>query len=289
MLFKGFVFITLFSLSTAIPGLFDFIDRCESIKEANVCAIVYDDENCNEGDWDPLKIMDGESRSFSILKGITNLFNYKNDIESIVVKKGCALKVYKDSDFSDGEYTFTAPANRDLFIKDLEDDDNTEYLNEDIESLRCSCSNNFLNSNANARLPNNVNRGPPLPATCQNIAAQFPNHGAIVFDDSECKVEDWDTPLALQNNEDKAWNLLSNPKEYAVYANTIESVYVKRGCSLTVYDDGDFSDDPFTFEARDYDIAVTLDSPPSTYSASQRAQIKGLDDSIRSMKLRCNF
>ena len=176
--------------------------------------------------------MDGESRSFSILKGITNLFNYKNDIESIVVKKGCALKVYKDSDFSDGEYTFTAPANRDLFIKDLEDDDNTEYLNEDIESLRCSCkykvtceiltslykilfnlgSNNFLNSNANARLPNNVNRGPPLPATCQNIAAQFPNHGAIVFDDSECKIEDWDTPLALQNNEDKAWNLLSNPK-----------------------------------------------------------------------------
>ena len=101
--------------------------------------LVYDDENCNEGDWDPLKIMDGESRSFSILKGITNLFNYKNDIESIVVKKGCALKVYKDSDFSDGEYTFTAPANRDLFIKDLEDDDNTEYLNEDIESLRCSC------------------------------------------------------------------------------------------------------------------------------------------------------
>ena len=100
---------------------------------------MYDDENCNEGDWDPLKIMDGESRSFSILKGITNLFNYKNDIESIVVKKGCALKVYKDSDFSDGEYTFTAPANRDLFIKDLEDDDNTEYLNEDIESLRCSC------------------------------------------------------------------------------------------------------------------------------------------------------
>ena len=51
-----------------------------------------------------------------------------------------------------------------------------------------------------------------MPATCQNIAAQFPNHGAIVFDDSECKVEDWDTPLALQNNEDKAWNLLSNPK-----------------------------------------------------------------------------
>ena len=78
-------------------------------------------------------------------------------------------------------------------------------------------------------------------------------------------------------------------QEYAVYANTIESVYVKRGCSLTVYDDGDFSDDPFTFEARDYDIAVTLDSPPSTYSNSQRAQIKGLDDSIRSMKLRCNF
>ena len=83
-------------------------------------------------------------------------------------------------------------------------------------------------------------------------------------------------------------NLLSNPSEYAEYANTIESLCVRRGCNLTVYDDGDFSDDPFSFVAKDFDLCVTLDSPPSFYSASERAQIKGLDDSIRSMTLKCN-
>ena len=81
---------------------------------------------------------------------------------------------------------------------------------------------------------------------------------------------------------------MSNPSEYAEYANTIELLCVQRGCNLTVYDDGDFSDDPFSFVARDYDLCVTLDSPPSFYSVRQRAQIKGLDDSIRSMTLKCN-
>ena len=38
-------------------GLFDWIDRCDEITEQNVCAIVYDDDNCNRGDWTPLKIM----------------------------------------------------------------------------------------------------------------------------------------------------------------------------------------------------------------------------------------
>ena len=83
-------------------------------------------------------------------------------------------------------------------------------------------------------------------------------------------------------------NLLSNPSEYAEYANTIESLCVRRGCNLTVYDDGDFSDDPFSFVAKDFDLCVTLDSPPSFYSASERSIIKGLDDSIRSMTLKCN-
>ena len=76
-------------------------------------------------------------------------------------------------------------------------------------------------------------------------------------------------------------------QQYAKYANTIESVYVKQGCALTVYDDSDFSDDPFTFEAKNHDIVVTLDSPPSTYSKPERDDIKSLDDDIQSLKVRC--
>ena len=63
------------------------------------------------------------------MKDLTNAFSGpKNDVESIVVRRGCTLRVYKDSDFSDGEYVFSAPTNTDLFIKDLEDDSSTEYL-----------------------------------------------------------------------------------------------------------------------------------------------------------------
>ena len=44
-------------------------------------------------DWDaPLFLRAGESRSFSILQGISNL-KYKNAIESVSVKAGCVLEV----------------------------------------------------------------------------------------------------------------------------------------------------------------------------------------------------
>ena len=70
----------------------------------------------------------GESRSFSILNNPLHLFKYKNDIESFVLRQGCTLRVYKDSDFSDSEYVFSAPPHRDLIIRDLEDNPATEYL-----------------------------------------------------------------------------------------------------------------------------------------------------------------
>ena len=70
----------------------------------------------------------GESRSFSILNNPLHLFKYKNDIESFVLRQGCSLRVYKDSDFSDSEYVFSAPPHRDLIIRDLEDNPATEYL-----------------------------------------------------------------------------------------------------------------------------------------------------------------
>ena len=64
--------------------------------------LVYDDEDCGQGDlawisssltWEPLKIGIGESKSFSLLKDLSHLYKYKNDIESFVVRKGCTLKV----------------------------------------------------------------------------------------------------------------------------------------------------------------------------------------------------
>lgn len=287
------LFLSLWTITIGKPGLFDFIDNCESISDPSVCAILYDDENCNEGDWTPYRVKDGEQKSFSILKDLTNAFSGpKNDVESIVVRRGCTLRVYKDSDFSDGEYVFSAPTNTDLFIKDLEDDSSTEYLNEEIESVKCNCFNQGSGNTFDPTQKFNPQVSPALaalPESCQNIASQYPQYGAIVFDDEECKVDDWDEPLGLVPGQDKSWGLFSNPTGYAKYANTIESVYVKRGCALTVYDDDEFSDDPFTFEARGSDIVVTLDSPPSRYSSDERDEIESLDDDIQSMKLQCGL
>jgi hypothetical protein len=113
----------------AAPGLFDIFKsaKCDPIPaNTNTCAIVYDDQDCAKGDWTPVKISPGQSISFSILtrnplKALKNLFNYKNDIESLVVRKGCTLEVFKDSDYSGGKYTFVAPPNADLIWRELED------------------------------------------------------------------------------------------------------------------------------------------------------------------------
>jgi len=284
--FTIFFILAFLGLCQAKPGLFDLFSgsECKPIADADTCAIVYDDEDCEEGDWDPLRLPgNGLAQSFSTLtlnpfKALKNLINYKDDIESLVVRKGCVLEVFQESDCTGAKYTFRAESDEDLIVEELDESD-AEDFDETIECVRCTCPSQQDFSKTNFA------PGPPRPATCQDIPLPY---GAITWDDGDCILDDWDTPVALRPGEERQWNLLSNPSEYAEYANTIESLCVRRGCNLTVYDDGDFSDDPFSFVAKDFDLCVTLDSPPSFYSASERSIIKGLDDSIRSMTLKCN-
>ncbi len=119
----------------AKPGLFDLFkgNQCKPITD-NSCAIVYDDEDCEEGDWDPLRIEgNGLPRSFSTLnlnplKSLENR-KYKDDIESLVVRKGCTLEVFKDSDCTGSKYTFRANNAEDLIVKELEDSDADDFGN----------------------------------------------------------------------------------------------------------------------------------------------------------------
>ena len=102
--------------SKAKPGLLDFLtDSCTSIKD-DACAIVYDNEDCGEGGWKPLKLNgDGTTKKFSLLG------EYNNDIEALVVRKGCSLQVYDKRDCFGESHTFEAQKNRDLIIRELED------------------------------------------------------------------------------------------------------------------------------------------------------------------------
>ena len=126
--------LALLGQSWAKPGLLDFFtgDECPKEITDGSCAIVYDDEDCEEGDWEPLRIKgDGLPKSFSTLtlnplKALKNK-RYKDDIESLIVRRGCNLEVFKDSDCTGDKYTFRAKNNEDLVVEELEDSDADDF------------------------------------------------------------------------------------------------------------------------------------------------------------------
>ncbi len=82
-----------------------------------------------------------------------------------------------------------------------------------------------------------------------------PGVDCMVFDDEDCEVDDWDAPLnytgrrvSRQNGNlgllsEKSFSLTKGLGNFK-YKNTIESVAVRRGCQLEVFDD---SGNPFHF------------------------------------------
>merc|ERR1711935_713661 len=96
----------------------------------NECAMVFDDDDCQE---EGLKIKEGEttfSRLGFISKGTADFSgdsDYKDDIEGIIVRAGCELTVYKESDCKGGD-------RKDGAFDDLDDE-----FDEKIECVKCSC------------------------------------------------------------------------------------------------------------------------------------------------------
>eukprot|EP00096_Caligus_rogercresseyi_P009645 TRINITY_DN3300_c0_g1_i1.p1 TRINITY_DN3300_c0_g1~~TRINITY_DN3300_c0_g1_i1.p1 ORF type:complete len:276 (+),score=63.43 TRINITY_DN3300_c0_g1_i1:867-1694(+) len=111
--------------------------QCPRIS-STACAVLYDEENCVSDDWEPIILNNGEQRTFSLRSTLVNL-KYKNDIESFVVRQGCTLEAYDDSDFSDDGIRASATQG-DLLIN-LDTHRNRKYdsLHNDIESVRCNC------------------------------------------------------------------------------------------------------------------------------------------------------
>ena len=70
------------------------------------------------------------------------------------------------------------------------------FLDETIECVRCTCLRQQDFSK------NNFAPGPPRPATCQDIPLPY---GAITWDDGDCILDDWDTPVALRPGEERQW------------------------------------------------------------------------------------
>ena len=74
----------------------------------------------------------GLAQSFSTLtlnplKALKNLVNYKDDIESLVVRKGCVLEVFQESDCTGSKYTFRAESDEDLIVEELDESDAEDF------------------------------------------------------------------------------------------------------------------------------------------------------------------
>merc|ERR1719500_801604 len=141
----------------AKPGLFDTIkdvaksavkkltpEDCDDVKKqiswtGRECAMVFDEDDCS-GDDDGLKIKEGEttfSRLGFISKGTADYSgdsDYKDDIEGIIVRKGCELTVYKESDCKGGHEEYKGTLREDGVFDKLDDE-----FDEKIECVKCSC------------------------------------------------------------------------------------------------------------------------------------------------------
>lgn len=113
-------------------------EKCSQPFPKDTACIVYDGNDCTIDNWsNPVFLKSGEDRSFSILKGLSNIM-YKNDAKSLSVLKGCTLEVFDDTKFSNDQKKFTA-GSQDLHVN-LGDSWRTKSLNKDIGSLRCYCN-----------------------------------------------------------------------------------------------------------------------------------------------------
>ena len=63
--------------------------------------------------------------------------------------------------------------------------------------MKCSCPNQ-----QQGQFNRNV---PPRPATCQDIPSPY---GAIAWDDGDCVLDDWSSPVALRPGEERQWYLI---------------------------------------------------------------------------------
>eukprot|EP00088_Acartia_fossae_P031852 TRINITY_DN3264_c0_g1_i2.p1 TRINITY_DN3264_c0_g1~~TRINITY_DN3264_c0_g1_i2.p1 ORF type:complete len:129 (+),score=34.89 TRINITY_DN3264_c0_g1_i2:31-417(+) len=118
----------LVSIYSVNAGLFG--SSCEDVP-ANLCARVYDDEDCKG--WG-LDIPEGEM-SFSFWSPVW--YWYRNDIESVSVRKGCTFTGFDDTNYR-GESATIRAGSRDRHVN-LGDESEYDNLDEEIESLRCVC------------------------------------------------------------------------------------------------------------------------------------------------------
>merc|ERR1711915_936818 len=109
--------------------------KCENIpRSPGVCAVVYDSSTCSGG-W-KLILNEGAVSFTNFL--FSGWWKYRNDIDLIGVRAGCSLMAYSSTGYSGQRERFKAEAN-DIWY-DLSEYAAYAHLDEDIESVSCTCN-----------------------------------------------------------------------------------------------------------------------------------------------------
>merc|ERR1712170_106249 len=121
-------------------------DDCDDVYEEKVedkwqsgqCAIVFDDEDCSD---DGLKISTGVT-TFTrnpLKSGYSlKLSRWHEEIDSIIVRAGCTLTAYKDSDCEGEKQEYKGKSSLTRRDKDKVYDDLDDFEDE-IECIKCEC------------------------------------------------------------------------------------------------------------------------------------------------------
>jgi len=97
----------------------------------SACAVAYDSGDC-DGGW-VLPIAEGEQR----FKFFSSFYTYRNDIDTVGVRAGCALTAFEDSSFNGDQVTIRAEG-VDRWVV-LAETPGFEHMHEQIESVKCVC------------------------------------------------------------------------------------------------------------------------------------------------------
>lgn len=274
---KFLVYLTLGSLAAVVQGsiLPDFVDDCANAHfAADTCAVLFDDDDC-EG-WER-----------PVPEGYTALGYWKkNDAESVVVKAGCTFIGYDEA----GEEA--SARGRSIVVDASNKRTNVQKnfrgkneLDEKISSTECRCGGPNVDYDFGGEglpsggRPGNQAVGNAAKGECLN--ARFAaGVSCIAYDDQDCETDSWDAPLFFRSGDSRSFSLLEALSNFK-YKNAIESVSVKAGCVLEVYDHSNFSNDKHKFVApRNADLHVTL-------AKSQEANVISLNRDIESLKCYC--
>jgi len=232
----------------AVLGAFGFNkdEKCKDVTfKGKECAKLYDDENCDDDEY---TVNDGEVKSLPLAD--------QNHKESLVVRQGCSFRGYDDgksltSIFSGiglasnnslvktlGErIEFSGKENENAWLNDLDDHKYNSDLDKNIEFVSCVCGN-------------------------QGACPAVPPHlCGVAYDEPGCDIGDW--KQAYEIGETNLVNLGGSIAKLFSdgVGNGIESVSVRKGCTMTLYDDEDLdsSDGSYTIVApKDRDAHVTL-------------------------------